>query len=149
MKVIFTQDVKGKGKKGEVKDVPVGYANNFLFKKNLAVEANSGNLKQLQQQNKRAEQERQKEIDDAKELKARLEDIEVEVSAKTGEGGKLFGSISTKQIAQALKDQHDIKIDKRKMDLPHGIHALGYTNVPVKLDKEVEGTIRVHTVEQN
>ncbi|MBX8993241.1 50S ribosomal protein L9 [Staphylococcus pettenkoferi] len=149
MKVIFTQDVKGKGKKGEVKDVPVGYANNFLFKKNLAVEANSGNLKQLQQQNKRAEQERQKEIDEAKELKARLEDIEVEVSAKTGEGGKLFGSISTKQIAQALKDQHDIKIDKRKMDLPHGIHALGYTNVPVKLDKEVEGTIRVHTVEQN
>ncbi|CAM3102114.1 50S ribosomal protein L9 [Staphylococcus argensis] len=149
MKVIFTQDVKGKGKKGEVKDVPVGYANNFLFKKNLAVEANSGNLKQLQQQNKRAEQERQKEIDDAKELKSRLEDIEVEVSAKTGEGGKLFGSISTKQIAQALKDQHDIKIDKRKMDLPHGIHALGYTNVPVKLDKEVEGTIRVHTVEQN
>ena len=137
MKVIFTQDVKGKGKKGEVKDVPVGYANNFLFKKNLAVEANSGNLKQLQQQNKRAEQERQKEIDEAKELKARLEDIEVEVSAKTGEGGKLFGSISTKQIAQALKDQHDIKIDKRKMDLPHGIHALGYTNVPVKLDKEV------------
>ena len=149
MKVIFTQDVKGKGKKDEVKDVPVGYANNFLFKKNLAVEANSGNLKQLQQQNKRAEQERQKEIDDAKELKARLEDIEVEVSAKTGEGGKLFGSISTKQIAQALKHQHDIKIDKRKMDLPHGIHALGYTNVPVKLDKEVEGTIRVHTVEQN
>lgn len=149
MKVIFTQDVKGKGKKGEVKDVPVGYANNFLFKKNLAVEANSGNLKQLQQQNKRAEQERQKEIDEAKELKARLEVIEVEVSAKTGEGGKLFGSISTKQIAQALKDQHDIKIDKRKMDLPHGIHALGYTNVPVKLDKEVEGTIRVHTVEQN
>lgn len=149
MKVIFTQDVKGKGKKGEVKDVPVGYANNFLFKKNLAIEANSGNLKQLQQQNKRAEQERQKEIDEAKELKARLEDIEVEVSAKTGEGGKLFGSISTKQIAQALKDQHDIKIDKRKMDLPHGIHALGYTNVPVKLDKEVEGTIRVHTVEQN
>ncbi|MEJ7360951.1 50S ribosomal protein L9, partial [Staphylococcus epidermidis] len=82
--------VKGKGKKGEVKDVPVGYANNFLFKKNLAVEANSGNLKQLQQQNKRAEQERQKEIDEAKEHKARLEDIEVEVSAKTGEGGKLF-----------------------------------------------------------
>ncbi|RQN28521.1 50S ribosomal protein L9, partial [Paraburkholderia tropica] len=73
---------------------------------------------------------------------------EVEVSAKTGEGGKLFGSISTKQIAEALKKQHDIKIDKRKMDLPHGIHALGYTNVPVKLDKEVEGTIRVHTVEQ-
>ncbi|HCY6617834.1 TPA: 50S ribosomal protein L9 [Staphylococcus aureus] len=148
MKVIFTQDVKGKGKKGEVKEVPVGYANNFLLKKNYAVEATPGNLKQLGLQKKRAKQERQQEIEDAKALKETLSNIEVEVSAKTGEGGKLFGSVSTKQIAEALKAQHDIKIDKRKMDLPNGIHSLGYTNVPVKLDKEVEGTIRVHTVEQ-
>lgn len=148
MKVIFTQDVKGKGKKGEVKEVPVGYANNFLLKKNYAVEATPGNLKQLELQKKRAKQERQQEIEDAKALKETLSNIEVEVSAKTGEGGKLFGSVSTKQIAEALKAQHDIKIDKRKMDLPNGVHSLGYTNVPVKLDKEVEGTIRVHTVEQ-
>ncbi|HDY4459166.1 TPA: 50S ribosomal protein L9 [Staphylococcus aureus] len=148
MKVIFTQDVKGKGKKGEVKEVPVGYANNFLLKKNYAVEATPGNLKQLELQKKRAKQERQQEIEDAKALKETLSNIEVQVSAKTGEGGKLFGSVSTKQIAEALKTQHDIKIDKRKMDLPNGIHSLGYTNVPVKLDKEVEGTIRVHTVEQ-
>ncbi|EOB8029101.1 TPA: 50S ribosomal protein L9 [Staphylococcus aureus] len=148
MKVIFTQDVKGKGKKGEVKEVPVGYANNFLLKKNYAVEATPGNLKQLELQKKRAKQERQQEIEDAKALKETLSNIEVEVSAKTGEGSKLFGSVSTKQIAEALKAQHDIKIDKRKMDLPNGIHSLGYTNVPVKLDKEVEGTIRVHTVEQ-
>ncbi|HHA6349623.1 TPA: 50S ribosomal protein L9 [Staphylococcus aureus] len=148
MKVIFTQDVKGKGKKGEVKEVPVGYANNFLLKKNYAVEATPGNLKQLELQKKRAKQERQQEIEDAKALKETLSNIEVEVSAKTGEGGKLFGSVSTKQIAEALKAQHDIKIDKRKMDLPNGIHSLGYTNVPVKLDKEVEGTIRVHSVEQ-
>ena len=148
MKVIFTHDVKGKGKKGEVKEVPVGYANNFLLKKNYAVEATPGNLKQLELQKKRAKQERQQEIEDAKALKETLSNIEVEVSAKTGEGGKLFGSVSTKQIAEALKAQHDIKIDKRKMDLPNGIHSLGYTNVPVKLDKEVEGTIRVHTVEQ-
>ncbi|HDL4591296.1 TPA: 50S ribosomal protein L9 [Staphylococcus aureus] len=148
MKVIFTQDVKGKGKKGEVKEVPVGYANNFLLKKNYAVEATPGNLKQLELQKKRAKQERQQEIEDAKALKETLSNIEVEVSAKTGEGGKLFGSVSTKQIGEALKAQHDIKIDKRKMDLPNGIHSLGYTNVPVKLDKEVEGTIRVHTVEQ-
>ncbi|HDE0521292.1 TPA: 50S ribosomal protein L9 [Staphylococcus aureus] len=148
MKVIFTQDVKGKGKKGEVKEVPVGYANNFLLKKNYAVEATPGNLKQLELQKKRAKQERQQEVEDAKALKETLSNIEVEVSAKTGEGGKLFGSVSTKQIAEALKAQHDIKIDKRKMDLPNGIHSLGYANVPVKLDKEVEGTIRVHTVEQ-
>ena len=148
MKVIFTQDVKGKGKKGEVKEVPVGYANNFLLKKNYAVEATPGNLKQLELQKKRAKQERQQDSEDAKALKETLSNIEVEVSAKAGEGGKLFGSVSTKQIAEALKAQHDIKIDKRKMDLPNGIHSLGYTNVPVKLDKEVEGTIRVHTVEQ-
>ena len=148
MKVIFTQDVKGKGKKGEVKEVPVGYANNFLLKKNYAVEATPGNLKQLKQQNQRAEAEYQQEVEDAKALKAHLEEIEVKVTAKSGEGGKLFGSVSTKQIAEALKDQHDIKLDKRKMDLPNGIHALGYTNVPVKLHKEVDGTIRVHTVEQ-
>ena len=148
MKVIYTQDVKGKGKKGEVKDVPVGYANNFLIKKIYAVEATPCNLKQLEQKNKAAEAERQQQIEDAKQLKEQLSNIEVEVSAKTGEGGKLFGSVSTKQITQALQKQHDITIDQRKMDLPNGIHALGYTNVPVKLDKEVEGTIRVHTVEQ-
>ena len=146
MKVIFTQNVKGKGNKGEVKDVPVGYANNYLLKNKLAVEATPGNLKQLEQQEKAAKAERQKEIDEAKQLKSKLADLEVEVSAKTGEGGKLFGSVSTKQIAQALQEQHDIKIDKRKMDLPSGIHALGYTNVPIKLDKEVEDTIRVHTI---
>lgn len=148
MKVIFTQDVKGKGKKGEIKDVPVGYANNFLIKNGYAVEATPGNLKQLEQKNKRIEKEKQQEFEDAKALKEKLETLEVEVKAKSGEGGKLFGSVSTKQIAQALQKQHDIKIDKRKMDLPNGIHALGYTNVPVKLDKKVDGTIRVHTVEQ-
>lgn len=148
MKVIFTQDVKGKGKKGEVKDVPVGYANNFLIKNNYAVEATPGNLKKLGQQNKRIEKDKQQELDDAKALKAQLEDLEVEVTAKSGESGKLFGSVSTKQIAEALHKQHGIKIDKRKMELSHGIQALGYTNVPVKLHKDVEGVIRVHTVEK-
>ncbi|PTG91548.1 50S ribosomal protein L9 [Staphylococcus chromogenes] len=148
MKVIFTQDVKGKGKKGEVKNVPVGYANNFLIKNNYAVEATSGNLKKLEQQNKRIEKDKQQELDDAKALKAQLEDLEVEVTAKSGESGKLFGSVSTKQIAEALHKQHGIKIDKRKMELSHGIQALGYTNVPVKLHKDVEGVIRVHTVEK-
>lgn len=148
MKVIFTQDVKGKGKKGEVKDVPVGYGQNYLIKNNYAVEATPGNLKQLEQQNKRQEEIKQQEIEDAKALAEKLKELEVKIPAKTGEGGKLFGSVSTKQITQALDKQHQIKVDKRKMDLPNGIHALGYTNVPVKLDKEVEGTIRVHTVEQ-
>lgn len=92
--------------------------------------------------------DKQQELDDAKALKAKLESLEVEVTAKSGESGKLFGSVSTKQIAEALNKQHGIKIDKRKMELSHGIQALGYTNVPVKLHKEVEGVIRVHTVEK-
>ena len=148
MKVIFTQDVKGKGKKGEVKEVPVGYAQNFLIKHNYGVEATAGNMKQLEQQNKRQEEIKQQEIDDAKALADKLKSLEVEISAKTGEGGKLFGSVSTKQITQALQKQHDIKVDKRKMDLPNGIHSLGYTNVPIKLHNKVSGTLKVHVVEE-
>ncbi|KTT83303.1 50S ribosomal protein L9 [Mammaliicoccus sciuri] len=148
MKVIFTQDVKGKGKKGEVKDVPVGYGQNYLIKNNYAVEATPGNLKQLEQQNKRQEEIKQQEIEDAKALAEKLKELEVEIPAKTGEGGKLFGSVSTKQITQALDKQHQIKVDKRKMDLPNGIHSLGYTNVPIKLHNKVSGTLKVHVVEE-
>lgn len=147
MKVIFTQDVKDKGKKGEIKDVPVGYAQNFLIKNNYAVEATPGNMKQLEQQNKKQEELKQQEIDDAKALAEKLKELEVEIPAKTGEGGKLFGSVSTKQITQALEKQHKIKVDKRKMDLPNGIHSLGYTNVPIKLHNKVSGTLKVHVVE--
>jgi large subunit ribosomal protein L9 len=147
MKVIFTQDVKGKGKKGEVKEVPVGYANNFLLKNNYAVEATPGNLKQLQAQNKRVEKNKEQELIEAQQLKERIEALEVEVKAKSGEGGRLFGSVSTKQIVEALKQQHDIKVDKRKMDLPDGIRSLGYTNVPVKLHNQVSANLKVHVTE--
>ena len=147
MKVIFTQDVKGKGKKGEVKEVPVGYANNFLLKNNYAVEATPGNLKQLQAQNKRVEKNKEQELIEAQQLKERIEALEVEVKAKSGEGGRLFGSVSTKQIVEALEQQHDIKVDKRKMDLPDGIRSLGYTNVPVKLHNQVSANLKVHVTE--
>ncbi|TDM10405.1 50S ribosomal protein L9 [Macrococcus lamae] len=147
MKVIFTQDVKGKGKKGEVKEVPVGYANNFLLKNNYAIEATPGNLKQLQAQNKRVEKDKEQALIDAEELKERIEALEVSVTAKAGDGGRLFGSVSTKQIVEALKQQHDIKVDKRKMDLPDGIRSLGYTNVPVKLHHQVSATLKVHVTE--
>ena len=104
-------------------------------------------MKQLEQQNKRQEELKQQEIDDAKALAQKLEEIEVEIPAKTGEGGKLFGSVSTKQITQALEKQHQIKVDKRKMDLPNGIHSLGYTKVSIKLHNKVSGTLKVHVVE--
>src|SRR5699024_481751 len=105
MKVIFLQDVKGKGKKGEVKDVPVGYTNNFLFKNNLAEKATPGNKSKIKaQENKKAEQAAE-EKQEAEQLKAQLEKLTVELKAKSGEAGRLFGSITSKQIADTLKKQ--------------------------------------------
>ncbi|WP_066195444.1 MULTISPECIES: 50S ribosomal protein L9 [Gracilibacillus] len=147
MKVIFTEDVKGKGKKGEVKNVSDGYARNFLLKYNKAVEANTANLKALEAKKNKAKKEEQQEVEEAEQLKKDLADIEVKVTAKSGDNGRLFGSITSKQIAEALKKGHDIKLDKRKIELDQPIRALGYTNVPVKLHHDVTGTIRVHVVE--
>lgn len=148
MKVIFLQDVKGKGKKGEVKDVPVGYANNFLFKNNLAEEATPGNMRKLKAQESKKAEAAAEEKQEAEKLKAQLEKLTVELKAKSGEGGRLFGSITSKQIADTLKKQHKLTVDRRKIDLPEPIRALGHTNVPVKLHNEVTGTIKVHVIEQ-
>ncbi|WP_085522452.1 50S ribosomal protein L9 [Tuberibacillus sp. Marseille-P3662] len=147
MKVIFLQDVKGKGSKGETKDVSEGYARNFLLKKNLAVEATKNNLKQLEKQKQKEAEQAQAEVDEAKALKERLEDMTIELKAKAGEGGRLFGSVTSKQIAQELKS-YDIKIDKRKIELGEPIRQLGYTNIPVKLHPKVTATMEVHVSEQ-
>ncbi|HEY9576437.1 MAG TPA: 50S ribosomal protein L9 [Pseudobacillus sp.] len=148
MKVIFLQDVKGKGKKGEVKNVADGYAHNFLIKNGLAVEATVGNKKTLEAQKKKEAELAQQELEEAKKLKETMEKLTVEIKAKSGEGGRLFGSVTTKQISEELKKTHNIKIDKRKMELPEGIRALGYTNVPVKLHNEVSATLKVHVTEE-
>ncbi len=148
MKVIFKQDVKGKGKKGEVKNVSDGYARNYLLKHNLAVEANNANLKEHQAQEKKKQKEAQEEIDEAKRLKETLENLTVELQAKSGDKGSLFGSITSKHISDELKKNHDIKIDKRKIEMDSPIRTLGYTNVPVKLHNEVMGTIKVHVSEK-
>lgn len=148
MKVVFLQDVKGQGKKGEVKNVSEGYAQNFLIKKGLAKEANSQAMSELQGQQRLEEKNAAAELQAAKDLKDKIEKLEVEVSAKSGEGGRLFGSISTKQIAAELEKKHAIKLDKRKMELPDGIRSLGYTSVPVKLHQEVKATLKVHVKEQ-
>lgn len=148
MKVIFLKDVKGKGKKGEVKKVSAGYAQNFLFKNNLAEEATPGNLRKLQaRQQKQADQE-QAEKDAAIKLKEELTNCTVEIKAKAGEGGRLFGSITSKQIADELKKQHKHKVDRRKIELPEPIRTLGHVNVPVKLHQDVTGTIKVSIKEQ-
>ncbi|MET3575893.1 50S ribosomal protein L9 [Bhargavaea ullalensis] len=148
MKVIFLKDVKGTAKKGEIKEVSVGYAQNFLIKNKVAVEATPANLSKLEGQKKRAEKDAAEELEEAKRLKERLEEVTVELKAKSGEGGRLFGSITSKQIASGLEKQHGIKIDKRKMELPDAIRALGYTNVPVKLHSDVTATLKVHVTEE-
>lgn len=149
MKVIFLKDVKGKGKKGEVKNVADGYAQNFLLKQGLAVEANQSNVSSLNAQKKKEEKLAAEELAEAKNLKDVLEQLTVELSAKSGEGGRLFGSITSKQIADALQKVHGIKIDKRKIELEDAIRALGYTKVPVKLHTEVTATLNVHVKEGN
>ncbi|MCR2822678.1 50S ribosomal protein L9 [Lederbergia panacisoli] len=149
MKVIFLKDVKGKGKKGEIKNVADGYAHNFLLKQGLAVEATSGNMKNLDNKKKKEEQQASVELAEAQKLKETLEKLTVELKAKSGEGGRLFGSITSKQIADELNKTHKIKIDKRKIGLDDAIRSLGVTKVPVKLHHEVVATIDVHVKEEN
>ena len=149
MKVIFTQDVRGKGKRGEVKNMADGYAN-FLIKSGKAKQADAAAMSQLRAQQK-AEAKKEAEIlAEAKALKEKLESGKyiVELKAKAGEDGRLFGSVTSKQISQALQKQYDIKIDKLKMELAQPIRSMGYVNVPVKLHNEVSAKIRVHIAEQ-
>lgn len=148
MKVIFTKDVKGTGKKGEIKEVSDGYARNFLLKKGVAIEATAGNLNAQKAEEKKQAELEQEEKEDAIKLKNNLADLTVEITTKAGEGGRLFGSITSKQIADEIKKQFGYKLDKRKIELPEPIRALGYTTVPVKLHHEVDGSIKVHVKEQ-
>ncbi|KRK35610.1 50S ribosomal protein L9 [Levilactobacillus parabrevis ATCC 53295] len=146
VKVIFMKDVRGKGKRGEIKNVPDGYAQNFLIKRGLAKEANQAAMSQLKGERKAEERREAENLAEAQELQKHLENDKtvVEIVAKAGEDGRLFGSIPSKQIVQALQKQFDLKIDKRKVELPEPIRSLGYTNVPVKLHTDVTAKIRVH-----
>lgn len=151
MKVIFTQDVRGRGKRGQVKNVPDGYAQNYLFRRGLAKAATKANLHTLKrvEANEKAAYEAQKAA--AEKIKASLdkESTVVKFQSKAGSDDRLFGSISSKKIVEALEKQYGIKIPKRKLNLPSPIKSLGYTNVKVKLFKGVEGIIRVHVVPQD
>ncbi|MCO7175247.1 50S ribosomal protein L9 [Sporolactobacillus kofuensis] len=147
MKVIFLKDVKGKGKSGEIKDVSEGYARNYLLPKKFAVEANKGSLNQLEAQKKKQHEIEENEHKEAEVLKAKIEKMTIELKAKSGEGGRLFGSITSKQIAQALK-KANVSIDKRKIDLPEPIRTLGFTDVPLKLHPQVTVNVKVHVTEE-
>lgn len=149
MKVVFLEDVKGRGKKGEIKDVPDGYANNFLIKNKKAEPATGKNLGAVKGRQKAEEKAAAELLADAQALQAKIEDdaFVVEIKGKSGADGRLFGAVSSKQIAAALAEQKQIKVDKRKLELNQPIHALGYTTVPLKLHRDVTAALRVHVSE--
>ncbi|KPC75815.1 50S ribosomal protein L9 [Laceyella sacchari] len=148
MKVILQQDVKGTGKKGEVKEVSEGYARNFLIPRKLAIPATDGNMNTLKEQKRLEEKRKEAELKEAQALGQRIDSLTVKLSTKTGQGGRVFGSITSKQISQALKQQHQLQIDKKKILLDEPIRALGVTKVPVKLHPKVSATLSVQVVEE-
>ena len=147
MKVILLQDVKALGKKGDVVNVSDGYARNMLLKKGLGKEANGQNMNDLKLQKANAEKVAQENLDAARALAEEMQDKEVKVSVKAGEGGRVFGSVSTKEIAEEIKKQLGYEIDKKKILLDAPGKALGYTEIDIKLHTKVTAKMRVHVVE--
>ncbi len=143
MKVILCQDVKSLGKKGEVVDVSDGYARNFIFPKKLGVEANSKNLNDLKLQKANDERVAAQNLADAQEFAKVLEQKEIVVKLKTGEGGKTFGSVSSKEIAEEALAQQGLTIDKKKIQLSEPIKNLGAYEVIVKLHPQVSAKLKV------
>ena len=147
MKVILLQDVKSLGKKGQTVDVSDGYARNCILPKKLGVEANAKNLNDLKLQKAHEEKVAKEQLDDAKALAARIEELSVETSIKSGKDGRSFGSVSSKEIAEAFKKQHGIEIDKKKITLDEPIRTIGTSIVTVKLHREVTAKLTVHVRE--
>lgn len=145
MKVIFLADVKGKGKKGEIKEVPTGYAQNFLIKKNLAKEANAQAIGELRGKQKSEEKAHAELLAEAQKIKAKLEEeaTVVQFTEKIGPDGRTFGSITNKKIAEELEKQFGIKIDKRHIQVSSPIRSTGLIDVPVKIYQDVTGVINI------
>ena len=148
MKVIFNVDVKGQGKKGEMIEVSEGYARNYLLPRQLAVKATADNMNalKLKEQAKKAQFEREKE--QAKAYAKQLGASVVKVKAKGGENGKLFGSVTSKEISEALKEQHNITLEKNRIVLEENIKSFGSYEVKCKLGYEISGTIHVLVIEE-
>ncbi len=149
MKVILLQDDKTLGKKGDVVNAKEGYARNFLFPKKVAIEATPANMKVLENQKRVQEQKEQEILAEAKKLEEELLKITLVIKTKTGENGKLFGSITTKEIAELLKETHNIDIDKRKLELEDSIKNLGNYTVKVKLHSKVVAKLNVIVTNSN
>lgn len=148
MEIILLEDVKSLGKKGDIVKVSDGYARNFVLPKKLGVEANAQNKNDLKLQKANADKVAAEQLAAAKDLAQLLETKEVVVKIKSGEGGRAFGSVSSKEIAQAAKDQCDLELDKKKIQLPEPLKALGAYEVSVKLHPKVTGKLKVKVVEE-
>lgn len=146
MKVILQQEVKKLGKKGDVVEVSEGYARNFLLPKNYAVAASATNLNAATLKRQSEERKRKQAADEARLMAAQLSKIEVTIPVKTGEGGKLFGSVSGKDIADVLKKNHNIDIDCRKIELKDGIKGLGDYEAVIRVHPEIASKIKVHVI---
>lgn len=147
MRVIFLKDVKGTGKKGEIKEISDGYARNFLFPKKLAVVASEGNLTTLNQQQKKHEEQETEKLKSANVLKSKLEALALSFATKVGKEGKVFGSVTSKQISEQLRSQ-GVDIDKKQILLNDPIRMVGMTQVSVKIHPQVIATVRVHVTEE-
>lgn len=147
MKVILIEDVKSLGKKGEIVSVSDGYAKNKLIPGKLALEANGKNMNDLKLQKQHEEKVAQENYEAAQALAKELEGKVVKVSVKSGEGGKVFGSVSSKEVAKAASDQLGLELDKKKMQMDEAIKTLGYHDVTIKLHPKVSAVLRVNVIE--
>lgn len=146
MKVILQQEVKKLGKKGDLLEVSEGYARNFLLPKNLAIEATSSNVNMLKQQKEADVRKQQKVLEEAKALGDKIKAASVTIKVKTGEGGRMFGSVTTKEVAEILLKQHKLELDKRKLELKDAIKTLGEYTIPIKVHPEVTVELKVMVV---
>lgn len=147
MKIILLRDDKNLGKKGDVIEASEGYARNFLLPKKIGIEANAKNLNDLKLQKNKEEKIAREQLEAAKALAASLEEKQVTLKMKAGEGGRAFGSVSAKEIAAAYKEQNGIELDKKKIQLPESIKSFGAYEVSIKLHPQVTGKLMVKVVE--
>ena len=145
MEVIFIKDLRGQGKKGDIKDVKTGYAENFLIKKGYAVLKTSESLKQLEKEKQAKKDQDQKDLDEANKLKNKLDNLSLEFKVKTGEHDKVFGSVSPKQIKEELA-KINIKIEKNMIKLDNSLSTLGFHKVDIELYPNVIATLKVHLI---
>lgn len=146
MKVILLENVKGVGKKDEIINANDGYARNFLFPKNLAIEANSTNLSKLKSKQDSESFKKSEEKKNAEEMKEKLSKIVLKINVKAGENGKIFGGVTAKEISEQLKKQYNYNIDKKKIDIKETIKTIGMFTIDLKLFEGVVGKLKIHII---